>query len=132
MQHALLQALSLWPFKGVPERPEAWLATVAKNRALDLLRGEGRQAALAEDLVPLANPSGESEGRFDRELNDVIDAYKDIKNERSREYWSREAALGAWEFLWGERGARKAPDLDGIARAQIAVEAPELETVSGD
>jgi RNA polymerase sigma-70 factor (ECF subfamily) len=70
VQHALLQALSLWPFKGVPEQPEAWLATVAKNRALDLLRGEARRTALAEDLVPLANPTAENEGRFDRELND--------------------------------------------------------------
>jgi RNA polymerase sigma-70 factor (ECF subfamily) len=70
VQHALLQALSLWPFKGVPERPEAWLATVARTRALDLLRGEARRTALAEDLVPLANPTAENEGRFDRELND--------------------------------------------------------------
>ena len=70
VQHALLQALSLWPFKGVPERPEAWLATVARNRALDLLRGEARRTALAEDLVPLAPPTTENEGRFDRELND--------------------------------------------------------------
>jgi RNA polymerase sigma-70 factor, ECF subfamily len=70
VQHALLQALSLWPFKGVPERPEAWLATVAWNRALDLLRGEARRTALAEDLVPLASPITENEGRFDRELND--------------------------------------------------------------
>jgi len=70
VQHALLQALSLWPFKGVPERPEAWLATVAKNRALDLLRGEARRSALAEDLVPLSPPIAENEGHFDRELND--------------------------------------------------------------
>ena len=70
VQHALLQALSLWPFKGVPARPEAWLAVVARNRALDLLRNEARGLALVEDLVPLAPPSVESEGRFDRELND--------------------------------------------------------------
>lgn len=70
VQHALLQALSLWPFKGVPARPEAWLATVARNRALDLLRSESRGLALAEELVPLAPPTFESEGRFDRELND--------------------------------------------------------------
>jgi len=70
VQHALLQALSLWPFKGVPDRPEAWLATVARNRALDLLRGEARRTALAEELVPLAPPTAENEGRFDRELND--------------------------------------------------------------
>ena len=70
VQHALVRALSLWPFKGVPERPEAWLATVARNRALDLLRGEARRAALAEDLVPLAQPTADNDGRFDRELND--------------------------------------------------------------
>jgi RNA polymerase sigma-70 factor (ECF subfamily) len=70
VQHALLQALSLWPFKGVPARPEAWLAVVARNRALDLLRNESRGLALAEDLVPLAPPTVESEGHFDRELND--------------------------------------------------------------
>jgi RNA polymerase sigma-70 factor (ECF subfamily) len=70
VQHALLQALSLWPFKGVPARPEAWLAIVARNRALDLLRHEARGLALAEELVPLAPPTIEGEGRFDRELND--------------------------------------------------------------
>ncbi len=70
VQHALLQALSLWPFKGVPDRPEAWLSTVAKNRALDLLRNEARGVTLAEELVPLASALTENAGRFDRELND--------------------------------------------------------------
>jgi RNA polymerase sigma-70 factor, ECF subfamily len=70
VQHALLQALSLWPFKGMPDRPEAWLATVAKNRALDLLRNEARGVTLADELVPIAPVSTESAGRFDRELND--------------------------------------------------------------
>ena len=70
VQHALMQALSLWPFKGVPDRPEAWLSTVARNRALDLLRSESRSLALAEELVPLSPASSTGEGRFDRELND--------------------------------------------------------------
>ena len=70
VQHALLQALSLWPFKGVPARPEAWLAIVARNRALDLLRHEARGLALAEELVPLTSAPIDNEGRFDRELND--------------------------------------------------------------
>ena len=70
VQHALLQALSIWPFKGAPEKPEAWLATVARNRALDLLRSEARGVALSEELVPVAPAASESEGRFDRELND--------------------------------------------------------------
>ncbi|CAN5155734.1 sigma-70 family RNA polymerase sigma factor [soil metagenome] len=70
VQHALMQALSLWPFKGVPDKPEAWLSTVALNRALDLLRSESRSLALAEELLPLAPASEAGEGRFDRELND--------------------------------------------------------------
>ncbi|WP_428670386.1 RNA polymerase sigma factor [Reyranella sp.] len=70
VQHALMRALSLWPFKGVPEKPEAWLSTVARNRALDLLRAESRSLALAEELVPLAPASEAGDGRFDRELND--------------------------------------------------------------
>ena len=70
MQHALLQALASWPFKGPPAKPEAWLATVAKNRALDLLRAESRSVTLAGELLSAAPSSAESEGRFDRELND--------------------------------------------------------------
>ena len=70
VQYALLQALSLWPFKGIPDRPEAWLATVARNRALDLLRSQARSDLLAAELVPVAPVSIEREGRFDRELND--------------------------------------------------------------
>lgn len=70
MQHALLQALSSWPFKGAPAKPEAWLAVVARNRALDLLRHEQRGLLLAEELMSLAPSDGEGEGRFDRELND--------------------------------------------------------------
>src|SRR5471032_330746 len=70
VQYALMRALSLWPFKGTPERPEAWLATVAKNRALDLLRSETRAVGLTDELVRLAPASAEGEGRFDRELND--------------------------------------------------------------
>jgi RNA polymerase sigma-70 factor (ECF subfamily) len=70
VQHALMQALTSWPFKGVPAKPEAWLATVAKNRAIDLLRSEARGLVLADELVPLASPAAAVEGRFDRELND--------------------------------------------------------------
>lgn len=70
VQHALMQALTRWPFKGVPERPSAWLATVARNRVIDLLRGEVRASALAGDFSSLAVPDRDLPGRFDRELND--------------------------------------------------------------
>src|SRR5919198_5630131 len=62
VQHALLQALTSWPFKGVPARPEAWLAVVARNRALDQLRHEARGLALADEMLPLEPAAAESEG----------------------------------------------------------------------
>ena len=36
VQDALLTALERWPREGIPQRPGAWLATVARNRAVDL------------------------------------------------------------------------------------------------
>ncbi|HEX6511623.1 MAG TPA: sigma-70 family RNA polymerase sigma factor [Chloroflexota bacterium] len=40
VQEAVLAALKRWPVEGVPERPDAWLFVVARNRALDTLRRE--------------------------------------------------------------------------------------------
>lgn len=36
----LLQAMTTWPYTGVPENPPAWLYRVARNKAIDLLRRE--------------------------------------------------------------------------------------------
>ena len=40
VQEALVAALQVWPYRGVPDNPGGWLATVARNRALDILRRE--------------------------------------------------------------------------------------------
>lgn len=40
VQDAVVAALQRWPIEGIPDRPEAWLFTVARNRALDRLRRE--------------------------------------------------------------------------------------------
>ncbi|MEJ6392740.1 DUF6596 domain-containing protein [Gymnodinialimonas sp. 2305UL16-5] len=39
---AFVQALRVWPEKGIPDRPEAWLLTVAKNRRTDAMRRSAR------------------------------------------------------------------------------------------
>jgi RNA polymerase sigma-70 factor (ECF subfamily) len=39
-------ALERWPAAGVPDRPGAWITTVARNRALDVLRREARRGDL--------------------------------------------------------------------------------------
>jgi RNA polymerase sigma factor (sigma-70 family) len=38
VQDTLLQAMSTWKFKGIPENPSAWLYTVAKRKAIDAIR----------------------------------------------------------------------------------------------
>ncbi len=38
VQEALVRALQTWPYLGIPERPEAWLAQAARNIAFDQLR----------------------------------------------------------------------------------------------
>src|ERR1700712_3798611 len=40
VQEACAEALRTWPHDGLPERPGAWIITVARNRARDRLRRE--------------------------------------------------------------------------------------------
>src|SRR4029453_14372768 len=70
VQPPRLRALSSWPFKGVPDKPAAWLAVVARNRALDLLRHEAHTVALDDEAFPVEPQQPASDGHFDRELND--------------------------------------------------------------
>jgi RNA polymerase sigma-70 factor (ECF subfamily) len=49
-QDAFARALTAWQDAGVPDRPGAWLTTVARRRALDVLR---REAALRRALPML-------------------------------------------------------------------------------
>ncbi|MEK7829812.1 MAG: sigma-70 family RNA polymerase sigma factor [Acidobacteriota bacterium] len=51
VQEALLKALQLWSYRGIPENPSAWLIQVAKNRALDLLRREASLQEKSEEIV---------------------------------------------------------------------------------
>lgn len=48
-QDACLKALSLWPEKGPPRDPVAWLIFVGRNAQLDGVRKQARQVALPEE-----------------------------------------------------------------------------------
>ena len=66
-QDAFAQALTSWPDSGVPARPGAWLTTVARRRALDLLR---RQATLRRTL-PLLMDDAVADSAEDAVMSDV-------------------------------------------------------------
>ena len=59
VQDALMTAMQQWPFRGVPDNPEAWLFQVARNRALDRLR-HGRMAADKEPAIARESATVES------------------------------------------------------------------------
>jgi len=44
VQDAAVVALERWPRDGIPDDPRAWLTVVARNRAVDRLRREGKRA----------------------------------------------------------------------------------------
>ncbi|HYD21279.1 MAG TPA: sigma-70 family RNA polymerase sigma factor [Flavipsychrobacter sp.] len=46
VQDTFLAAYKTWPYGDVPGKPEAWLMQVAKNKAIDILRGNAQQISL--------------------------------------------------------------------------------------
>jgi RNA polymerase sigma-70 factor, ECF subfamily len=51
VQEAMMKALQVWSYRGIPENPAAWLVQVARNRALDLLRRETNLRNKSEELL---------------------------------------------------------------------------------
>ncbi len=54
VQDALMAALRVWPLKGVPSNPGAWIFTAARNRLIDTLR----HLRYAESHVPELSVAG--------------------------------------------------------------------------
>lgn len=46
VQDTLLKAMEVWRFRGVPEKPSAWLYKVAHNKAIDWVRHEQSQSKI--------------------------------------------------------------------------------------
>jgi RNA polymerase sigma-70 factor (ECF subfamily) len=70
VQDALLAAWRQWPAGGVPAQPAAWLRTVARRRAIDVLRRDlryrDRLAASALRTDPTAGQASDEAGDDDR------------------------------------------------------------------
>ena len=56
VQDAVLAALRHWPVEGIPERPDAWLFTVARRRGLDAIRREHNYLAKLAQLQSPIQP----------------------------------------------------------------------------
>lgn len=56
-QDAFTAALTRWPTEGIPDRPGGWLATTARNRAVDRLRRSAVEAGKLRDVSRLGEPA---------------------------------------------------------------------------
>src|SRR3954468_23169596 len=68
-QDAFAQALTSWAGDGVPARPGAWLTTVARRRALDVLRHEAvvrrtLPLLVSDDAAPAADAAIATDGEI--------------------------------------------------------------------
>lgn len=52
LSEAFAKALASWPDTGVPDNPEGWLLTTARNRQRDVLRSAARRTSVALDDAP--------------------------------------------------------------------------------
>ena len=62
MQDAFAKALELWPAQGLPAAPAAWLTTVARRRAVDLLRRRATGPVYTDEPPDMAAPEAEAGG----------------------------------------------------------------------
>lgn len=60
-QEALTHALERWPRDGVPANPGGWLMTVARNRAIDVLRRATVERRKLRELTLLTEPATSAE-----------------------------------------------------------------------
>lgn len=77
-QDALIAALEQWPARGIPPNPGAWLATTAKNKAIDRLRRDAnlrrKLDELGQELEDKAMPAEIAEGIQDDVLRLIFTA----------------------------------------------------------
>lgn len=53
VQDALVEALRIWPARGIPDNPPGWITTVARRRAIDRIRRQTTLARKSEILAGL-------------------------------------------------------------------------------
>ena len=77
-QDALIKALEVWPYHGIPENPTAWLARVAKNRALNIFKRERVFASKSKQLADALGLDHTGRDETDKAVNDAFGDVDDV------------------------------------------------------
>jgi RNA polymerase sigma-70 factor, ECF subfamily len=59
--------MQVWPERGIPDNPGAWITTTARNKAIDRLRRERRGVEKLEELRALEPPAGAGDDELEEE-----------------------------------------------------------------
>ncbi|HEY8238228.1 MAG TPA: RNA polymerase sigma factor [Candidatus Limnocylindrales bacterium] len=78
VQDAFAKALEVWPERGVPDNPAAWITTTARNAAIDRIRRRRRLVDKTVELqreaeVEMSDPGGWTRGGEEAPATDGID-----------------------------------------------------------
>jgi RNA polymerase sigma-70 factor (ECF subfamily) len=73
MQDAFAKALEVWPAEGLPVAPAAWLTTVARRRALDLLRRRATGPLYTDEPPDMAAPEAGDDEAADGAARSGVD-----------------------------------------------------------
>jgi predicted RNA polymerase sigma factor len=77
-QDALIKALEVWPYHGIPENPTAWLARVAKNLALNIFKHERIFAGKSKELTDALTLDHTGRDETDTVLDDMFGDVDDV------------------------------------------------------
>jgi RNA polymerase sigma-70 factor (ECF subfamily) len=74
LQDAFVMAAQHWPIEGIPDRPDAWLLTTARNQVLDYMRRSGTARAKASAVrafdTQVRDGAESPRARFEGEIQD--------------------------------------------------------------
>ncbi|MGJ8527113.1 RNA polymerase sigma factor [Maritalea sp.] len=122
LQDAATEALRVWPTKGLPDNPAAWLHTAAKRRAIDKVRKEQRHNAKQTQQILID---------LDADKDQMAETDYDIPDERLRLIFtcchpalSKEAQLALTLRTLGGLTVRE------IARAFLSSETAMLQRIT--
>lgn len=74
VQEALLKALQVWSYSGIPDNPAGWLFRVARNAALDAVRHQSltvqKETQIEADYLRRSDVAAEDDPRLEERLRD--------------------------------------------------------------